>query len=51
MRQYNNIIAGIILLVALMAVSPFNVVTRQNVVLVDKGYGQRFLVEGFYLLI
>ena len=45
MRQYENIIAGIILLVALMAVNPFNVEARQNVVLFDEGHGQRFLVD------
>ena len=33
MRPYNNIIAGLVLMAALMAVNPFNVETRQAVVL------------------
>ncbi len=45
MRQYNNIIAVIILMVVFMAIHPFTVEARQKIVLFDEGHGQRFLAE------
>lgn len=45
MRHYNNIIAGLILMVVLLAVHPLNVEARQIRVLFDEGHGQKFLVD------
>ena len=45
MRHYNIFIAGLILMVVLVAVYPFDVEARQAIVLFDEGHGQRFLAD------